>query len=132
MKNIESVVNFSIFFIFMTFFIFFIFNNIKLSNQKRKLTAELIQNKIDLEVLRDEFTIKSTHEYVDFISKSRDEAYEYISQMHESFAEYKKEVSSVIEHFDNFGIVATGNPLYSQMRTLCQSYKKLESAFPKE
>lgn len=126
------MLDFFMFFIFITLFIYFIFNNVKLSNQKRIVVAELLQSKIDNEIMRDEFTIKSTHEYVDFISKSRDEAYEYIEKLHESFAEYSKDVSQVIKHFDDFGIVASGDPLYGQMLTLCEASKKLHKAFPKE
>lgn len=130
--NINSLLNFSIFFIFITLFILLIFNNIRVHNQKRKLLADLIQNTINLEVLKNDFTIKSTHEYVDFISKSRDEAYDYIGKIHESFAEYTKEVSPVMKHFDKFGIVASADPLYGQLQKMCDASKKLQSEFPKE
>lgn len=119
-----------IFILFIFVFTLSIADNLRLRIKRSKLIEQLLQSTIDNNILKDDVIIKNSQEYVNFLIKSRDESYTYIEQLHESFLEYKNKVDDVIEHFNKFGIVATGDPLHKQMTILCEASKELQKSFP--
>lgn len=124
------MVDFIIFFIFVFVFLVLAYDNVRVRMSRIKLTESLLQSRIDNNILKDDILIKNSQEYLNFVTKAREDAYSYIEEVHESFLKFDKVVSPVMAHFDHVGIAASGHPLYNQMCTISDAYKELKTIFP--
>jgi hypothetical protein len=126
----ERMIDFIIFFIFIFVFIALAYDNVKVRMSRIKITEKLLQTTIDNNILRDDVSIKNSQEYLNFVTKAREDAYEYIEEVHESFSKFDQRVAPIMDHFDRVGLAASGHPLYSQMSVVSDAYKELKISFP--
>ncbi len=124
------MIEFAIFFIFICVFISLVYDNARVRLSRLRLTEKLLQITIDNNILKDDISIKNSQEYLNFLNKSREDAYVYIETVHESFAKFEDRVGPIIKHFDSVGAAASGYPLYDQMLSISNSYKELKNVFP--
>jgi hypothetical protein len=126
----ERMIDFIIFFIFIFVFIALAYDNVRVRMSRVKITEKLLQTTIDNNILRDDISIKNSQEYLNFVTKAREDAYSYIEQVHESFSKFDEQVAPVMDHFNRVGLVASGHPLYDQMEVVSNAYKELKTIFP--
>lgn len=130
MISSNSLAEYILFVIVSLVFVILFYKMIRLKVLNTKILRELVQSEIDNDILKNDLLIKNSQEYVNFVAKSRDEAYSYIQEVCLAFENFEKATSKTINHFDEFGIVASGSPLHAEMQTMVDAYKELKKAFP--
>ena len=134
------MIEFISFAIFVLLFIYTVFLTAQLKMDNMRLAQISLQLAIDkselLKKLEESLVIKADAKvtenegFLNFISQSRDWAYEYIENVQENIANFVNDIEPEISYFDEYGLVGDAYPHYHSMKKISESYKKLKSALP--
>lgn len=101
--------------------------NLQLAIEKaeiaKRLEASLLQNSQE--------PIKETDGFVNFISESRDWAFDYIETVQVGLDNFIKDAGPAIEYFDKYGD-AMHTPLTDGMAKISEAYKDLKTLIPED
>jgi hypothetical protein len=134
------MIEFFSFLIFIVFFFILIFRNIALSIKLSSTIKELLQSRIDRNILAEKLFEASARNlmkeddgseaFLKFISDSRDWAYEYIEGVQESLDSFINDVEPELIRFDAYGDIMSAEPNYNSMKKISASVKELKKLLP--
>lgn len=70
--------------------------------------------------------------FIKFLSDSRDWAFGYIDEVQDKLKTFIDAVEPDIEHFDEYGVVASSSPHYEPLQRISAAYKELKTLLPEE
>jgi hypothetical protein len=124
--------NYIVFFVLTFIFLYLFFGNIKLLNKNKKLKLLLAQSEIDKNIIKNEFKINLNNNFVEFLSKSRDEAFSYIEEVQGGLSNFINELEPEINYFKEYGDIGSMAPNYYSMKKIVEEYNKLKILLPTE
>jgi hypothetical protein len=119
-------------------FLFLSFNNMRLRIKNLELLEKNLQGHIDRAVLADKLSIEmqkpglQNDDFLSFVSKSRDMAFEYIESVQSGIDKFINDIEPEISYFDEYGIVGSAFPHYHSMKKISAAYKELKSLLPSD
>lgn len=123
-------------FVSVSILIFFKLTKTKIENQKLKLQIiNLIQDKQALENVlnkKDNSNIEKTEGFLNFITQSRDWAFQYIEEVQTVLNKFINDIEPEIDYFKEYGDLASMSPNYYSMKKITDSYDELKQLLPKE
>jgi len=123
--------------IFVIFFLMFMSSlmyNVILTLKIQKLIKSLFQVNLDYFIVADQLkkASKADNEgFVEFLNKSRDDAFRYIEDVQGALNTFKNEVGPLVDYHEQFGDVIY-NPMGAQLDTVALAYRKLMLMLPNE
>lgn len=127
------MIEFIVFLIFILLFVSSMTYNIILTLKVQKLIQALFQVNLDYFIIADQ--LKKPDEenkgFVNFLVKSRDDAFLYITSVQGLLENFKKDVGPIIEYHERFGDVIF-TPQTEQLNQIVKSYRELMNALPNE
>jgi hypothetical protein len=135
MSDVLGFVAFGIF-IFVFFLTTFNLTKAKRENQKLKIQIiNLIQDKQALQMVldkRDNREIEKTEGFLNFVTQSRDWAFQYIEDVQEGLNKFIKDIEPEIEYFKEYGDVISMEPNYYSLKKITESYEELKKLLPED
>ena len=119
-------------------FLFLSFNNMRLRIKNLELLEKNLQVHIDRAVLADKLSIEmkkpglQNDDFLSFVSKSRDMAFEYIESVQEGIDKFIISVEPEILYFDEYSDLMAAEPNYNSMKRISSAYKELKSLLPED
>ena len=135
MSDIFSLIAFCI---FMFAFVGLIFNLIKMRNQNIKLKLQIIDLIQRNEILKtslnskDDKDIEKTEGFLNFVTQSRDWAFEYIENVQSGLKKFVNDIEPEIEYFKEYGDITSMQPNYYSMKKIAEAYEELKKLLPEE
>lgn len=135
MSDIFSLIAF---FIFMFTFVGLVFNLIKIRSQNIKLKLQIIDLIQRNEILKtslnskDDKDIEKTEGFLNFVTQSRDWAFEYIENVQYELNKFVTDIEPEIEYFKEYGDLTSIKPNYYSMKKIVESYEELKKLLPEE
>ena len=126
--------NFILFLLFFLMFVASLFYNIISTLKIKKLIQALFQVNLDYVIVADQLkksNITDNEAFINFLIKSRDDAFLYIENVQEALQIFKSEVGPLVNYHENFGNVIS-NPMGLQLDKIVLSYNKLMMMLPEE
>lgn len=134
-SEIISLVSFVLFLV-MFFVINFRLVRVKTENKNLKLQIiNLIQEKLALESVlnkRESQSVEKTEGFLNFITQSRDWAFQYIEDVQGGLTKFIKDIEPEIEYFKEYGDVMSMQPNYYSMKKITESYEELKKLLPED
>jgi hypothetical protein len=135
MSDVLGFVSFGIF-IFVFFLTTFNLTKAKRENQKLKIQIiNLIQDKQALQMVldkRDNREIEKTEGFLNFVTQSRDWAFQYIEDVQGGLNKFIKDIEPEIEYFKEYGDVISMEPNYYSLKKITESYEELKKLLPED
>jgi len=119
-------------------FLFLAFNNMRLRIKNLELLEKNLQAHIDkavvFEKLKNEIQKPGLQndDFLSFVSKSRDMAFEYIESVQEGIDKFIISVEPEILYFDEYSDLMAAEPNYNSMKRISSAYKELKSLLPED
>lgn len=119
-------------------FLFLSFNNMRLRIKNLELLEKNLQVHIDRAVLSDKLSIEmkkpglQNDDFLSFVSKSRDMAFEYIESVQSGIDKFITDVEPEILYFDEYSDLMAAEPNYNSMKRISLAYKELKSLLPED
>jgi len=135
MSDIFSLIAFCI---FMFAFVGSIFNLIKMRNQNIKLKLQIIDLIQRNEILKtslnskDDKDIEKTEGFLNFVTQSRDWAFEYIENVQSGLKKFVNDIEPEIEYFKEYGDITSMQPNYYSIKKIAEAYEELKKLLPEE
>jgi hypothetical protein len=106
-------------------------NNIKLKLQVIDLIQrnEVLKTSLDSRENKD---IEKTEGFLNFVTQSRDWAFQYIEEVQSVLNKFINDIEPEIDYFKEYGDIASMSPNYYSMKKIAQSYDELKQLLPKE
>ena len=106
-------------------------NNIKLKLQVIDLIQrnEVLKTSLDSRESKD---IEKTEGFLNFVTQSRDWAFQYIEEVQSVLNKFINDIEPEIDYFKEYGDIASMSPNYYSMKKIAQSYDELKQLLPKE
>jgi len=114
---------------------------IKLKISRKRLANSLITSSTKETILlaelekaiaaREEKSVEQTDGFLEFISKSRDWAYEYIEEVQTGLKKFIDEAGPEIKYSKTYGSVV-GNPLSPSIDKISEAFEELEALMPRD
>lgn len=126
--------NFILFLLFFLMFVASLFYNIISTLKIKKLIQALFQVNLDYFIVADQLkksNITDNEAFINFLIKSRDDAFLYIENVQEALKIFKSEIGPLVNYHENFGNVIS-NPMSLQLDKIVLSYNKLMMMLPEE
>jgi hypothetical protein len=105
-------------------------------NTKLKLQViDLIQRNEVLKTAldsRESKDVEKTEGFLNFVTQSRDWAFEYIEEVQAVLNKFINDIEPEIDYFKEYGDVASMSPNYYSMKKIAESYDELKQLLPKE
>jgi hypothetical protein len=134
-SEIISLISF-VLFIVMFFVINFKLIKTKAENRNLKLQIiNLVQEKLALEGVldkRESQSVEKTEGFLNFITQSRDWAFQYIEDVQGGLTKFIKDIEPEIEYFKEYGDVMSMQPNYYSMKKITESYEELKKLLPED
>lgn len=107
--------------------------NVILTLKVQKLIQALFQVNLDYFIVADKLKNPDADNegFVNFLVKSRDDAFLYITSVQSLLENFKNDVGPIIDYHEKFGDVIF-TPQTEQLNKIVKSYKELMSALPKD
>lgn len=124
------------FIFFIVFFVTVSFKLIKTRNESIQLKLQIIdliqKNDLLKKALdsRDSGQVEKTEGFLNFITQSRDWAFEYIEDVQNGLTKFIKDIEPEIEYFKEYGDVVAMQPNYHSMKKITESYEDLKKLLP--
>lgn len=135
------MIEFLSFVTFMFVFVFLLMSTIKFRVDNFRLTSINLQlaiekaeiaKRLETSLLQNsQKPIKETDGFVNFISESRDWAFDYIETVQVGLDNFIKNAGPAIEYFDKYGD-AMHTPLTDGMTKISEAYKDLKTLIPED
>lgn len=119
-------------------FLFLAFNNMRLRIKNLELLEKNLQVHIDRAVLADKLSTEmkkpglQNDDFLSFVSKSRDMAFEYIESVQSGIDKFITDVEPEILYFDEYSDLMAAEPNYNSMKRISLAYKELKSLLPED
>lgn len=121
-----------IFIIFFLMFMSSLMYNVILTMKINKLIQSLFQVNLDYFIIADKLkksNADANEGFIEFLNKSRDDAFKYIESVQLALKIFKEEVGPLVEYHEQFGDVIY-NPMGKQLDTVVLAYHKLMLTLP--
>lgn len=102
----------------------------------------LIQSELDKKMLLSQFEqavaknaevdLQNSNGFINFISESRNSAYEYIESVQESLINFDKEIAPILEYAKTFGTTTGENAHTEMIKKIALAYENLKKVLPEE
>jgi len=135
MSDVFSLIAFCV---FMFAFVGSIFNLIKMRNQNIKLKLQIIDLIQRNEILKtslnskDDKDIEKTEGFLNFVTQSRDWAFEYIENVQSGLKKFVNDIEPEIEYFKEYGDITSMQPNYYSIKKIAEAYEELKKLLPEE
>lgn len=135
MSDVFSLIAFCV---FMFAFVGSVFNLIKMRNQNIKLKLQIIDLIQRNEILKtslnskDDKDIEKTEGFLNFVTQSRDWAFEYIENVQSGLKKFVNDIEPEIEYFKEYGDITSMQPNYYSMKKIAEAYEELKKLLPEE
>lgn len=119
-------------------FLFLGFNNMRLRIKNLELIEKNLQVHIDKAVIFDklktemEKPVLQNDDFLSFVSKSRDMAFEYIESVQAGIDKFITDVEPEVMYFDTYGDLMSAEPNYNSMKKISGAYKELKQLLPED
>jgi len=119
-------------------FLFLAFNNMRLKIKNLELIEKNLQVHIDKAVIFDklktemEKPVLQNDDFLSFVSKSRDMAFEYIESVQAGIDKFITDVEPEVMYFDTYGDLMSAEPNYNSMKKISGAYKELKQLLPED
>jgi hypothetical protein len=132
------MIEFVSFTLFIVVFFMLIFKNVQLKRKLSATTLELITAHMDKTITANKLSEinnktdmdKSSEDFLNFISESRDWAFQYIENVQEKVNKFISDVEPEIAYFDEYGVAISTYPHYHSMKKISGAYKELKTILP--
>ena len=141
MNNLLNI-DFIVFAVFSILIIFLASYVLKLSIRKRKLVLEIVQLQIDKQILtnkikeemekRNSADVENTDGFLNFISQSRDWAFDYIEQVQAALLEFKNKVEPQILYSKTYGTTVGESTHSIIIDKISDAYDDLAKVMPQD
>lgn len=124
---------FIIFVLFLSIFVVSLIYNIVSTLKIKKLIQSLFQVNLDYFIVADQLSksnIADNEGFIQFLVKSRDDAFSYIETAQNALNNFKDTVGPIISYHEKFGDVIF-TPQTEQLNTIVKEYNKLITLLPK-
>ena len=134
----SETVSFISFVIFIFAFFAIGINSVRMRSKNTKLKLQIIDLIQRNEVLktaldsRENKDVEKTEGFLNFVTQSRDWAFEYIEQVQAVLTKFTNDIEPEIDYFKEYGDIASMSPNYYSMKKIAQSYDELKQLLPKE
>lgn len=136
------MIEFLSFIIFIIVFVFVLIYSAKLSIDRFKLKRINLQLLIEKKELSKrlekslleqiENDLPKTDAFLNFISDSREWAYQYIDEAQLALSKFITDIEPEINYFDEYGVVGSAYPHYHSMKKISGAYKELKKLLPED
>jgi hypothetical protein len=119
-------------------FLFLGFNNMRLRIKNLELIEKNLQAHIDKAVVFDKLKTEmqkpglQNDDFLSFVSKSRDMAFEYIESVQAGIDKFITDVEPEVMYFDTYGDLMSAEPNYNSMKKISGAYKELKQLLPED
>lgn len=134
----SETISFISFVVFIFAFFVVSINIVRMRSKNIKLKLQIIDLIQRNEVLkasldsRESKDVEKTEGFLNFVTQSRDWAFEYIEEVQNELKTFIDEVKPEIDYFDEYGVIGSAYPHYYSMKKISQAYKKIESLLPED
>jgi len=134
----SETISFISFIVFIFAFFAVSINIVRMRSKNIKLKLQIIDLIQRNEVLkasldsRESKDVEKTEGFLNFVTQSRDWAFEYIEEVQNELKTFIDEVKPEIDYFDEYGVIGSAYPHYYSMKKISQAYKKIESLLPED
>ena len=134
----SETISFVSFVIFIFVFVYINIRLVKMRNQNTKLKLQIIDLIQRNQILKESLDSKSnkdiekTEGFLNFVTQSRDWAFEYIENVQSVLGKFVNDIEPEINYFKEYGDIASMSPNYYSMQKIAQSYDELKQLRPKE
>jgi hypothetical protein len=135
---ISEIISLVSFVLFIVIFFVINFKLVKTKAENRNLKLQiinLIQEKLALESVldkRESQSVEKTEGFLNFITQSRDWAFQYIEDVQGGLTKFIKDIEPEIEYFKEYGDVTSMQPNYYSMKKITESYEELKKLLPED
>jgi formyltetrahydrofolate synthetase len=135
MSNIAGFVSFTL---FVCVFVFVGIVAIKTRSQNIKLKLQIVDLVQTNEILKqslnskDNSQVEKTEGFLNFITQSRDWAFQYIEEVQIGLNKFIKDIEPEIKYFKEYGDVMGMQPNYYSMKKIVECYEELKMLLPEE
>jgi hypothetical protein len=135
---ISEIVGIAAFALFMVGFFINIIKLVKAKSDNKELKLQiinLVQEKLALESVldkRESQNVEKTEGFLNFITQSRDWAFQYIEDVQSGLNKFVKDIEPEIEYFKEYGDIAAMSPNYYSMKKIVESYEELKKLLPED
>jgi hypothetical protein len=119
-------------------FLFLGFSNMRLRIKNLELIEKNLQAHIDKAVVFDKLKTEmqkpglQNDDFLSFVSKSRDMAFEYIESVQAGIDKFITDVEPEVMYFDTYGDLMSAEPNYNSMKKISGAYKELKQLLPED
>lgn len=134
----SETISFISFVIFIFAFFAISINIVRMRSKNTKLKLQVIDLIQRNEVLktaldsRESKDVEKTEGFLNFVTQSRDWAFEYIEEVQAVLNKFINDIEPEIDYFKEYGDVASMSPNYYSMKKIAESYDELKQLLPKE
>lgn len=134
----SETISFISFVIFIFAFFAISINIVRMRSKNTKLKLQVIDLVQRNEVLktaldsRESKDVEKTEGFLNFVTQSRDWAFEYIEEVQAVLNKFINDIEPEIDYFKEYGDVASMSPNYYSMKKIAESYDELKQLLPKE
>jgi hypothetical protein len=134
----SETISFISFVIFIFAFFAISINIVRMRSKNTKLKLQVIDLIQKNEVLRTALDsreikdVEKTEGFLNFVTQSRDWAFEYIEEVQAVLNKFINDIEPEIDYFKEYGDVASMSPNYYSMKKIAESYDELKQLLPKE
>jgi hypothetical protein len=134
----SDILGFVSFVFFIVIFVIVSFKLIKTRSESIQLKLQIIdliqKNELLKKALdsRESQQVEKTEGFLNFITQSRDWAFEYIEEVQNGLTKFVKDIEPEIEYFKEYGDVTSMQPNYYSMKKITESYEELKKLLPED
>jgi len=134
----SDILGFVSFVFFIVIFVIVSFKLIKIRSQSIQLKLQIIdliqKNDLLKKALdsRESQQVEKTEGFLNFITQSRDWAFEYIENVQHGLTKFIKDIEPEIEYFKEYGDITSMQPNYYSMKKITESYEELKKLLPED
>lgn len=115
------------------------YQSLKMRVDNLELAQRLAQASIDKDMLTLELDrayedkkLVESQEFMLFLNKTRDDAFEYIDNVQESLLKFKKKVEPILSYHSTYGTVLGETVDWKNMEQVAKAYEQLKKIMPED
>ena len=134
----SDTLGFASFIIFIIAFVTMFFKLIKLKNNNIKIKLQVIDLIQRNEVLKTALDskesghVEKTEGFLNFVTQSRDWAFQYIEDVQQGLNKFIKDVEPEIKYFKEYGDLISMEPNYYSLKKITEASEELKKLLPED
>jgi hypothetical protein len=134
----SDTLGFIAFVVFIIVFLTMFFKLIKLKNNNNKIKLQVIdliqRNEILKTALdsRESSHVEKTEGFLNFVTQSRDWAFQYIEDVQQGLNKFIKDIEPEIKYFKEYGDLISMEPNYYSLKKITEAYDELKKLLPED